>query len=83
MTLSFSLSFYSVFLNKTEGNAAEAENMQAAAEKSGKTLMVMRNNRYMEISKFLKKYIDDGKMGDIYAARCGWKRRRGIPGKGG
>ena len=22
-------------------------------------------------------------MGEIYAARCGWQRRRGIPGKGG
>ena len=73
-----------VFCEKPDAiNAAEAENMQAAAEKSGKTLMVMRNNRYMEISKFLKKYIDDGKMGEIYAARCGWQRRRGIPGKGG
>ena len=45
--------------------------------------MVMRNNRYMQISSFMKKYIEDGKVGEIYAARCGWQRRRGIPGKGG
>lgn len=60
-----------------------AEKMKAAAEKSGKTLMVIRNNRFLETSKFLKKYIDDGRMGNIYAGRCGWQRRRGIPGRGG
>lgn len=73
-----------VFSEKPDAvSAAEAEKMKAAAEKSGKVLMVMRNNRYMQISSFLKKYIDDGRMGEIYAARCGWQRRRGIPGKGG
>jgi len=57
--------------------------MKETAEKTGKVLMVMRNNRYMPISSFAKKYIEDGGMGEIYAARCGWQRRRGIPGKGG
>lgn len=73
-----------VFCEKPDAvSVAEAEKMKAAAEKSGKVLMVMRNNRYMEVSKYLKSYINDGKMGEIYAARCGWQRRRGIPGKGG
>lgn len=73
-----------VFCEKPDAvSVEEAEKMKAAAEKSGKVLMVMRNNRYMPISSFLKKYIDAGKMGEIYAARCGWQRRRGIPGKGG
>ncbi len=64
-------------------SVAEAEKMKAAAEKSGKTLMVMRNNRYRPSTKFLKQYIAEGKMGEIYAGRCGWIRRRGIPGWGG
>ena len=64
-------------------NPAEAEKMKAAAEKNGKLLMVIRNNRFSDISFFLKHYIEAGKMGKIYAARCGWQRRRGIPGKGG
>ena len=73
-----------VFCEKPDAiNVEEAEKMKAAAEKSGKTLMVMRNNRYLLTSAFLKKYIEDGKLGDIYAARCGWQRRRGVPGKGG
>ena len=73
-----------VFCEKPDAiNVEEAEKMKTAAEKSGKVLMVMRNNRYMEVSSFLKTYIEDGRMGEIYAARCGWQRRRGVPGKGG
>ena len=59
------------------------EKMNAAAKAAGKTLMVMRNNRFTDASKLAKKFIDDGKMGEIYCGRCGWQRRRGIPGKGG
>lgn len=62
---------------------AEAQRMADAAKASGKTLMVMRNNRMRPDSMFLKKYIASGAMGDIYAGRVGWIRRRGIPGKGG
>ena len=64
-------------------NTVEAQKMKDAAEKSGKTLMVIRNNRFMNVSKYTKEYIEAGKMGEVYAARCGWQRRRGIPGKGG
>ena len=73
-----------VFCEKPDAiNTEECEKMKKAAEESGKLLMVMRNNRYMPISSFMKQYIADGKLGEIYAARCGWQRRRGIPGKGG
>lgn len=73
-----------VFCEKPDAmTSADVERMKEAAEKSGKVLMVMRNNRYMQVSSYLKKYIEAGKMGEIYAARCGWQRRRGIPGKGG
>ena len=57
--------------------------MKDAAEKSGKHLMVMRNWRYTPSCRFLKDFIADGKCGEVYAGRCGWIRRRGIPGKGG
>ena len=61
----------------------EAVKMKEASEKNGKVLIVMRNNRFMNVSTFAKKFIDAGKMGEIYASRCGWQRRGGIPGKGG
>ena len=40
--------------------------MNDAAKAAGKTLMVMRNNRFTDASKLAKKFIDDGKMGEIY-----------------
>jgi len=73
-----------VFCEKPDAvSVEEALKMKAAAEANDRVLMVMRNNRYSPESQFLKKYIEDGKMGEIYAGRCGWQRRRGIPGKGG
>ncbi|MBP5236734.1 MAG: Gfo/Idh/MocA family oxidoreductase [Clostridia bacterium] len=64
-------------------NASEQQRMWDAAEKAGKVLMVMRNNRYYGNSVYLKKFVDSGKAGEIYCGRCGWIRRRGIPGMGG
>ena len=73
-----------VFCEKPDCITVEqALQMKEAAEQSGKVLMVMRNNRYYEGSTYVKKMIDEGKFGNIYAGRCGWIRRRGIPGKGG
>ncbi|MBQ2726922.1 MAG: Gfo/Idh/MocA family oxidoreductase [Clostridia bacterium] len=73
-----------VFCEKPDAvSPEEAEMMKAASEKAGKVLMVMRNNRYYSNSQYLKQYIEDGNAGEIYCGRCGWIRRRGIPGKGG
>ena len=73
-----------VFCEKPDAvSVEEAVRMNEAAKKAGKTLMIMRNNRFVAPSQYAKKYIDAGKMGEIYCGRCGWQRRRGIPGKGG
>lgn len=73
-----------VFSEKPDAvSVEEALKMKEASEKYGKTLMVMRNNRYYTNSQYLKKLIAAGECGDIYCGRCGWIRRRGIPGKGG
>jgi predicted dehydrogenase len=56
--------------------------MVAAAERTGKYLMMGYNNRYRNDTRALKKIIDAGTMGEMYFARCGWVRRRGIPGWG-
>ncbi|MBP1993936.1 Gfo/Idh/MocA family protein [Paenibacillus eucommiae] len=73
-----------VFCEKPDAvNQHEALKMKQAAESSGKVLMVMRNNRFRAVSQFLKRVSEQGHLGDIYAGRCGWIRRRGIPGKGG
>jgi len=73
-----------VFCEKPDAiNPAEAQRMADAAKASGRTLMTMRNNRFTPGSVFLKRYADAGSFGDIYTGRCGWIRRRGIPGRGG
>ncbi|WP_135547344.1 Gfo/Idh/MocA family protein [Paenibacillus cymbidii] len=64
-------------------DASEAEKMAQAAEQSGKVLMAIRNNRFTPVAAFLRRYVQAGHMGDVYTGRCGWIRRRGIPGKGG
>ncbi|CAG7652604.1 Gfo/Idh/MocA family protein [Paenibacillus allorhizosphaerae] len=46
-------------------------------------MMTMRNNRFTQAAQYLKNYISEGHMGEVYTGRCGWIRRRGIPGKGG
>ncbi len=62
---------------------AEMEKVIEAEKKSGKVYMSVRNNRHFEVTKYFKKYIDEGNCGEFYCGRCGWIRRRGIPGKGG
>ena len=73
-----------VFCEKPDAVSSDlAVQMAEAAKKSGKLLMVMRNNRFSPLSKYAKKFIEEGRMGEIYAGRACWQRRRGIPGKGG
>jgi predicted dehydrogenase len=64
-------------------NADEASKMIEASEKTGKKLMVGLNNRFSNEAFFIRDYISKGNIGEIYHVRCGWRRRRGIPGMGG
>ncbi|MDO8589048.1 MAG: Gfo/Idh/MocA family oxidoreductase [Armatimonadota bacterium] len=64
-------------------NAVEAEKMVEAGEKAGKMLMMGFNNRFRGDSQLLKKFIENGELGNIYYAKTGWIRRKGIPGCGG
>jgi predicted dehydrogenase len=73
-----------VFLEKPMAmNVAEADAIVAAAKKSGKTLQMGMINRFKGASQVLKKFVDSGRCGNIYAAQAAWYRRRGIPGFGG
>jgi predicted dehydrogenase len=62
--------------------AAEGAKMVEAARQAKKLLMIQFNNRFRPESKLLKQYIEQGELGSIYFARCGWIRRNGIPGWG-
>jgi len=64
-------------------NATEAQAIVDAKKASGKQVMVALNNRFTEVSQFARRFIESGQLGEVYHARCGWRRRRGIPGLGG
>ncbi|MBT5877116.1 MAG: Gfo/Idh/MocA family oxidoreductase [Candidatus Latescibacteria bacterium] len=64
-------------------SVAEAQKMVDAAKRNDRYLMIALNNRFRAESQILKKLIDQGELGEIYYAKTGWLRRRGIPGAGG
>ena len=73
-----------VFLEKPMAmNVAEADAIVAAAKKSGKTVQMGMINRFKGAAQTLKKFVESGRCGNIYAAHAAWYRRRGIPGFGG
>ena len=64
-------------------NAQEARDMNAAAQKAGKRIMINFAFRFDPASWCLKQQIDGGLLGDIYSGRSRWMRRDGMPGFGG
>jgi len=59
-------------------NADEARAMKAAADKSGKKLMISHNQRLEGNVLYLKELQKEGFFGDIYFMRIGWRRPMGI-----
>lgn len=57
----------------------EAELMRDQAQQCGKILTFGFHFRHGERIAFLKKKIEDGELGSIYAGDVTWMRRRGIP----
>ena len=73
-----------IICEKPEATTAkEMEDIMAAEKASGKRFMALRNCRKFDVSEFFDKYVRAGKCGEIYSGKCGYLRRRGIPGKGG
>ena len=60
-------------------NSAEGRAMLAAAEASGKVMMINFNRRFREDVLWLKRRIAAGGLGQIYYAKAFWMRRSGIP----
>ncbi len=59
-------------------NADEASAIVDARKSSGKKVMVALNNRFTETTQYAKRFVDEGRLGSIYHARCGWRRRMGC-----
>lgn len=63
-------------------HSKEARRIVDAAGKSGKVLMMSHQMRWKGISRAVKAMIDNGEVGQIYNAKTGWLRKKGIPGWG-
>ena len=53
--------------------------MVEAAKKTGRVLTIGYQGRQREDSRYLKKAVEEGDLGDIYFAKAHAIRRRGVP----
>ncbi|QGF23427.1 Gfo/Idh/MocA family protein [Raineyella fluvialis] len=58
---------------------ADARKMLETAERTGKKLSVGFQYRLRKESQYLRKVVDEGRLGEIYAATAHAVRRRGVP----
>jgi len=61
----------------------EALEMQKAQHESGKILNIGVVNRFNDHVNLIKKYIDTGKLGDVFHVYVSFRAHRSIPGLGG
>lgn len=63
-------------------NYEEAKEMLKAQERTGKQLMIGLNNRYVPINQYIRQYVQEGNIGEVYFVKCGWTDRAGLPPSG-
>jgi len=63
-------------------NATEARDIMRAKQKSDKVLMVSHQQRWEAVPMQILEQVARGELGNIYSAKAGWYRRKGIPGWG-
>ncbi len=57
----------------------EARKMVETAQRTGKKLTVGYQYRFRQDNQFLRKVVDEGRLGEIYHAKAHGVRRRGVP----
>lgn len=63
-------------------NLNQAEEIVEVAEKTDRVVQIGMSLRYHPAIRVLRKFIDDGMLGDIYNVKVSVVRQRGIPGLG-
>jgi len=63
-------------------NAEAARQIVDAQAKSGLTVMVAHQMRWLAEAREVKRMAETGELGDVYSAKCGMMRRKAIPGWG-
>jgi len=61
----------------------EALDMQAVQQETGMILNIGVVNRFSDSVNMIKKYIDSGKLGEVYRVYASFRAHRSIPGLGG
>ncbi|MFM7775307.1 MAG: Gfo/Idh/MocA family protein [Candidatus Kapaibacterium sp.] len=59
----------------------EAQQLVAASEKNERKLMVGMNHRFRPDTALMKNYIEQGQLGNLYYAKCGWLKQRSSDAK--
>src|SRR5690606_9585115 len=60
-------------------NLAEAQEVAAVAQRTGKILTLGMNMRFEPLPQRIKSLVARGELGEIYHAKAYWLRRTGIP----
>lgn len=63
-------------------NGDAARRIVAAQKKSGVTVMVAHQMRWLPEPQLVKRMVESGELGEVYNAKCGMWRRKNIPGWG-
>lgn len=59
-------------------NAEDAKRMIDAEKRSPAKLMIVQNQRFYPVNQAIKRMYDEGKFGEVYHIRTGWRRPLGL-----
>ncbi|GAE36283.1 Gfo/Idh/MocA family protein [Halalkalibacter akibai] len=63
-------------------NENDAKEILLTQKKTGKIVMIPHQMRWESLALQVKEQVERGELGNIYHAKAGWLRRKGIPGWG-
>lgn len=63
-------------------NESDAKEILLTQQQTGKIVMIPHQMRWESIAMQVKDQVERGELGEIYHAKAGWFRRKGIPGWG-
>lgn len=59
-------------------NYEETKEMLAVQKETGKHMIIGLNNRFVPVTQYVKKYIEDGNIGEVYFIKSGWLTKIGF-----
>ncbi len=70
---------FNVLLEKPMAiNAEEGRRLVEAEKKSKGKLMIIQNQRFIPAARYMKRMYEEGKFGEVYHIRTGWRRPLGM-----